>query len=254
MSILSSIGGFFGRIGQALYGILDTFWNVAGDLFWRIVGIPGFILDLFGVNWPPKKLRVTIRILKDLNGQSLDPARDLAAESTEAFDLANRIFVREANVRLVPAGGSPLITVLETVPPAGALNPECGSSGFFDTFGEAGEYFQNFRAINLGKLLLNYASPITVYIVNDIPDNAGCSNGITSEYILVDLQGLVITDATGGTNPSATMAHEIGHACGLLHRSNTENLMTTAAQGRTNTTLTNWQQSAVRGSRHVTVI
>jgi hypothetical protein len=74
--------------------------------------------------------------------------------------------------------------------------------------------------------------------VQDIEGFGGCSLGFATDYVTVDKRGI------------ATIAHELAHACNLLHRKDPENLMNPTQKGQS--TLTDWQIAILRSSRHVT--
>jgi len=70
----------------------------------------------------------------------------------------------------------------------------------------------------------------------------GCSFAGTHNYVVVE--------ATAGPNVAA---HEMGHACLLGHDDSTSNLMF-AGNIAAAPTLSTWQISVVRGSRHCTYL
>ena len=108
------IGLFSGikKIGKAIVSGVDSIINTAGEILGRLIGLPGFLLDLF-IPWPRKKLRLRILILNNEDGSPLHATRNIVQEARNAYDLARTILKKEANVKLVSYGSLPRVEVLD---------------------------------------------------------------------------------------------------------------------------------------------
>jgi len=128
---------------------------------------------------------------------------------------------------------------------------------WFEDAGIVGTYYQMTTttcAFTDGwRRLLGLGGEIIVFVVEDVtPSKAGCSFGPTHDWVLVDPSAFQVIDGN-----LAVVAHEIGHACGLIfpdmgHHPSPDNLM--FAGGNTDTKLNRNQRAIVRTSRHCTVI
>lgn len=201
-----------------------------------VVRIINFILV-----WLPiqKKLRIQVFILRDEAGNPLlnDPVSQQALQN--ALDYAITTFKDRFKVEIKPYG-KPVIQILSKAVPAAALDVKCDSGAASNEWGEAGEYFANNLA-GWNLIPINIGFPITVFIVRDVAGKLGCSLGPLTDYVTVSI---------AGTRSSSTLAHELGHCCGLLHREDIKNLMY-PNDGRDNN-VTGWQKFVVRNSRHCT--
>ena len=107
-----------------------------------------------------------------------------------------------------------------------------------------------YRAGLATTLLLLLAAPahaqdITVFVVRAVGGGkTGCATGTFDDYVVID------QTAVGGDR--TTMAHEIGHACGLAHRPDQRSNLMFPSELRPTTNLTRWQKCRLRGSRYVT--
>ncbi len=253
---------FVKKVGKAIGSGLDTIINTIGEIGGRLIGLPGFIFDLF-VPWPRKKLRLRILILKDENGDPLSDTRDLVVESRAAYDLARTILRREANVKLISYGNLPRVEVLDVNPPTAALEPRCRGP-FIDTWGAANWFYVQWKQYSVSILLLGNGAPISAFIVREIEEgkNVGCSPGAFADHLVVSLAGLSFesnddVDVTRVT--STTLAHEIGHSCGLNYmgfqeHSDKKNNLMFATQKERGTNLNRLQIAGLRNSRFVTYL
>lgn len=236
----------------------------------RFLGIPGWIAYSFGIRWP-MKIRLRVVILRDQNNDLVADPKDVLPSIQEAQE----IFKQEANIRIEP---DPFTKDFFLSPPTAApkevLDVRCGSGALLDEFGAAGRYFNRWKASRASSFFVGYATPLTVFIVNDIRGKKGCSLGPLVDYVTVDLSGLsgpadpcagkpvdpgtppgededddgpIVIHGHSGSDAHRTMAHEIGHACGLTHAKSCRNLMHTPP----NTSMTKRQQVWVRNSRYV---
>ncbi len=89
--------------------------------------------------------------------------------------------------------------------------------------------------------LIGYGAPVTVFVVRSISDKNGCSLGLLTDYVTIEAKAVLRT--------RGLMAHEIAHACGLLHSQDTTNLMFPTGPG---TEISRFQTAVFRNSRHVT--
>lgn len=262
MGLLSGIK----KIGKAIGSGIDGIINTAGEIFGRGIGLPGFFFDLI-IPWPRKKLRMRILILQNEDGSPMDPTRDLVVEARAAYDLARDIFKREANVKLISYGNLARVEVLDVNPPAAALSPPC--NGPHDSFGDAGWFYLANKQYSVSILLLGNGAPISAFVVREIANDTkvGCSPGAFADHLVVSLRGLSITstDDVGGASRRAanTLAHEIGHSCGLNymafkeHSDKKNNLMYPDERhdtGFRGTNLNRLQVAGLRNSRFVTYL
>jgi len=231
--LLSIVGVLVGLIlAIPIIGrLIRQLWSFVIDIFWRIIGVFGTIADIIGWEWR-KRLRICIIILSNERGP-------VATEATlrPHIDEAIRIYDEAANVTLIVEG----IHTVEEPAPEGALKTACGTGAWWDDLWLPGAWFEltaNGECFEgNGRRLIGWASPIVVFVVEDVEGKKGCSLGPFSDYVTVE----------GGD--SICLAHEIGHACGLWHISTSDNLMNGSC-GRRN--LKKWQRVILRGSRHVT--
>ena len=232
--------------------LLRWVWFIAQTAVWRLVGLVDFLVAFTGL-WPAKILRIRVIILADDSAGATATRAALVPHIQSAID----IFHDEANVRLVPslafryttgfadkatAGEhwakdayrkSPTTDLLVECS-AGALGDDLVLTGSrFTLIGLIDDFYGNFRKF------IGYGAPLCVMIVRDVGDHStiGCSVGPLTNYVTVE-----------GSNASC-MAHEIGHACGLWHIDDSQNLMY-PYDGPTG--LANWQVAMLRNSRHVT--
>lgn len=157
-----------------------------------------------------------------------------------AVELAKEIFLRECNVSLVGVGNRPIVMVAPAPAPTEALDVGCKPAAWRGDLGGAGSYFRSLAAGMFGGLPVGYGAPVTAFVVRSMAHAAGCSLGPLTNYVTVTAA------AMRGATPRV-LAHELGHACCLLHRKEEHNLMIPAAGEH----LTRWQVAVVRGSPHV---
>jgi hypothetical protein len=199
--------------------------------------IPGLVDLLFGfANWPQKHMRIKVLILRG------SPKLDILtlADLQPSVDYAVRVFKDRFNVKLSPHHeGSFVDFISEPAPPA-AINVGSGADAWGDELGEAGDFF----ASHLAGLVY----PVTVFVVENIAGKRGYSLGPATDYVIVDLDGIQ-PQMVNGVPTASTLAHELGHACGLWHSYAKSNLMWSSWDRGDGV---KWfQRNLFRSSRHV---
>lgn len=186
---------------------------------------------LFGfLNWPEKKLRVKIFILIDPEGNSVPAPID----THESIEYTKRSFKKNFNVKLLPHHPEESFAeLLQKAPPSEALYVKCNAGAVREEFKIAGNFFSS----NISGALY----PVTAFVVIDISGNDGCCIGPVTDYLTLDPNGIKIF---------TTLAHEIGHSCGLWHIRKRSNLMWPHRDRGDE--IRWWQKNLFRGSRHVT--
>jgi hypothetical protein len=231
MGIFKVFSDFVTGLGNLFINAFSFVSGFFSDIFWRFIGLPGFILDLFGIR-PTKKLRIKFIILRDENGVELIPQANIE----ETFKLTKRIFDEQADIELIQTG-----KLIAGSAPEGALNVTSPTKSFLKLwYSEIGKYFNALAGIGL------FTRRLSVIIVNTLEGHIGRSFGPMANFVLVEKA--LFQDPK---KPKTTVAHEICHACGLfLHRKPKENLMYHTYVGR-GEILYRWQSSVVRSARFV---
>ncbi|MEZ4515507.1 MAG: matrixin family metalloprotease [Chloroflexota bacterium] len=209
-------------------------FNFVKEALNRVIGVFDFVVSLFGI-WPAKKLRVRIVILRDERGL---PVMDEPA-AQRAFDETARILGRAAQVEMVPVGWR-VVTAPHGAPTA-ALDVRCTDGAWSDDLGEAGSFYRSIMAKTAVGTIVGYGAPVTVFVVRSISDKNGCSLGMLTDYVTVEAREALRT--------RGLIAHEIAHACGLLHSQDKANIMYPTGPGAT---MSRFQTAVFRNSRHVT--
>lgn len=218
--------------------MLKSVWNVfrgSGRVLIRVVTetvhrlLINIVDTLFGfLNWPTKKLRIKVFILKDQEQAPVIFSADLEI----AIEYAKRSFKNRFNVELVPYRND-FVGILQNDASPEILYTKGGVGALQQEFKIAGSLF--------AKHLCGPIYPVTTFVVMDISNAIGCSLGPLTDYITLDPKGV--------KSPS-TLAHELAHACGLWHINQKENLL-----WRFNSRgdkINWWQKNIFRSSRHVT--
>ena len=228
----------------AIAGVWNYAINSLRELAWRMVGIPDLVLSLFGV-LRPKKMRIQVAVLRDVDGRALLADDELPAADRErdcqwiedAVALLSDVFKTQANIQVLPASDSVVTTPSEAAPTY-ALATRCGAGLLADGLrSPAAAYYRG----------LCRAGAITAIVVTQIQGKVGCSLGPLADYLLVSAHS--VRPSGPGTNAN-TLVHEMGHQNGLLHRGDRANLMFgTTERGLE---LTRWQRAWIRNSRFVT--
>jgi hypothetical protein len=226
--IIRIIIRFFGERGSQLVGLIDAGLRFVGV---RIT----------------KYLRVCIIILEEENHQHTAEPEEL----TLAIEFAKKAFYDGAKVRLNVLG----IHKVNSTSPRNNLDVNTDAGALLDELFAPGSYFETaangycfdeavFRLVGVG-------APVVVFITRSVRGQAtGCSLLFFTDYITVE-RGTV----RGMTADPTVMAHEIGHACTLIHvPDNRNNLMSprSSASSLRGSALAAGQSTLVRNSRHVT--
>jgi hypothetical protein len=259
--LLSPITSFVG----AIIGIISAIPVIGRFVKWVyevvttvtvfVLNIPDFILTLLGI-MPIKKMRVYVLVQKSQAGPVAEPKN-----VEDVIRLARKIFFEEARVKILPVGpfhysdsisapGSSLSSywkVLSYPSDTDTLDVCCGSCALGNDLVVVGSKFEvmmtsesfwgnSGRAISIG-------APVVAFTVRSFSDGKqGCSLGPLTDYVTILLKRDDLD--------SSVLAHELGHACNLLHVSNSNNLMyKDPSRGYA---LTVWQKMLLRASRHVT--
>jgi hypothetical protein len=227
------------HVVQAVIAIIGAVFNLVVELWLRVVGVVDLGLGLLGV-LPIKLLRLHVVVLmqRDGNVTAMPAGVDAAIKATQ------QIFRDRASVKVVPT-----VHVMEHPAPDYALQIKSGFGCVFDQMSDAGAYFRFLIETELTGLLpafwLRMATPIVAFIVQGVGDETtdGCSSGPLADYICVEGAAM--------NGMRSTLAHEMSHACGLLHDLfDQTNLM--YGPGNRGTNLSPLQRGIVRGSTHVT--
>lgn len=234
MGFWSSLKKIVKKAWRAVKATVRAIVKVILEIVYRIVN--------FVLVWLPiqKKMRIQVFILRDEGGTPLISSEADRAALQNIVDTTIQIYKDRFQIAL-KSYGKPIIQTLPDAAPTAALDTQCGSGGLSNEFGEAGEYFaNNLAGWNLIPIHLGF--PITVFIVRNITTGElGCSLGPLTDYLTASVKGV---------SDPLTIAHEMGHSCGLLHRGDINNLMYASAGNGTQVTW--WQKFVVRNSRHCT--
>ncbi len=187
-----------------------------------------------------KKMRFQVLILRDEYGNPLLDDAGLKLLQSQMQETM-KIFDDKFDIKLTPFE-KPGITILSSSAPPAALEVKCGTGAASNEWGEAGAYFAS-NLVGWNGIPVSLKFPISVFVVRKIGDKWGCSLGPLTDYVTLS------TD--GATKSMTTIAHEMGHSCGLRHRGDSKNLMHSEPSRGTN--VTGWQKFSVRTSRHCTM-
>lgn len=223
-------------------GIIRTVLNWLTEIVWRLVGVLDFVASLAG-----------LRLRKKMYVGLIIPEQAGAPISTEAaimpqIQAARALYDTQCNINLIYTGAC-----TTEVPAAdGALVFSCDASGFFSDWWLEGSFFELASTLckftDSWRRVTGFGAELLAFVANNVlPDGGGtntvgCSMGPTHNYVVIE----------AGVNQS-TLAHEIGHACGLPHDGGAGNLMN--GNGiPASPTLTDLQVAVVRNSRHCVFI
>jgi hypothetical protein len=280
----STIGGaifdtFDSTVGWVLDGVswvlentifmipgLRDLWNFVLTLFWGILSIFDFLLNLLGIR-PEKRMRIMVIEQEGEEGQLVANADEILPLLQIAMDL----FKDQANVRLLPVGAFRYSSPFQDAPTASndyiyaeqtpgrgeTLDVNCDTDLFVDDLGAIGRQF-NFKLSNdlffAGwRRLIGYGAPVGVFAVRSFKNghSRGCSLWGLADWVVVQFR------SPDGAPPldGRVLPHELGHACNLTHPPfgrDPNNLMTPGEDGGVGYELSTLQIAFLRASRHVT--
>lgn len=260
-----------------IIGPIIKWWIGALVFVWsQFVGAIDAVGGLVGIR-PIKHLRLHIIILmRDDRTLTVPPDRvGLVVQRTES------IFRARADVKIHTT-----VHQVNTPSPRNALYVDTGAGLLAEDMTGAGFYFQTTIAEMLWEhnflFAIRVGAPIVAFIVDGVGTTSlGCSSGPLADYICVEGGQMLVPRRVDGapvTAPippeppgavmgqaSATLAHEMGHACGLLHDTVTDvangdptNLMygyaTTPGGMARGDNLSPFQRAVIRSSPHVTYL
>jgi len=221
--------GWRSWIKSAVRQVVRVVIDFAGHLTF---GLPDFILGF--VAWPPKKLRLHVAVLSDASGPLVTEA-----ELTPSIDYIQRVFKDRFNVKVVPYSKS-FVQVVTEQAPTSALVIDAGWDAYAEDFDEAGDFFAKHLA-GWNVIPVGFTFPVTVYVIRDIRGRKGYSLGPLTDYVLLDVDGVRLTNST--------LAHEVAHACTLVHSQTQSNLM--YARDTRGDGVKGFQKNFLRSSRHM---
>jgi len=230
-------------VWRAAKAVVRVVVKAVVEIVMRVVHTIGSALD--PILMVKKKMRIQVLILRESEAQGLIPEQALDA----AVNTAKQIFLDKFHVEIRPYG-EPIVQTLPDVAPASALDVHCDGGAFKDElYGEAGEYFAG-RTAGWVAVPISVRFPITVFVVRSITNKIGCSIPI-ADYVTLSATPKTPGSTVTGVTSATTMAHELAHACFLMHRDHDKaNLLYPEHTRGTN--VTKWQRWVVRTSRHCT--
>jgi hypothetical protein len=201
-----------GAVRDAFTGAADSIWKGLTWLVHRAFGIIEWFGSILGIRWK-KKLRVKVLILQNDTNK---PIASVAALE-DVVARAKKVFRDEANVRLIPPGGADasIVTVYPQPAPDYVLEVPCDAGAFGQIYTRVGRWFRR-RCAQTAAGFFRYGAPATIFVIEDVQGGKrGCFPGVLTDY------GYIDPDALSGSDGSRlTLAHELGHASDLRHRSN----------------------------------
>ena len=221
--------------------------NTVKEVVNRIVGAIDFVLSLVGLRIE-KSLRIKVFILTKGNKTLVANVKEVQSWVDEAI----RIYKTRAkiNIRSDYLGAEPIVNVISKPAPDYVLKFEMNYRE--ENFDEINDYFvKNAKLANIGPVgflmdLAGYGEPIFIFVAEDVCAGENVSghsySPLLNSYIVIDPHCKL-----------TTLAHEIGHKCGLNQKSGEKNLMN---QHRIDPgdKLNTWQITIARNSRYVTFL
>lgn len=235
MGLWSKIKSAVKKVVRAVKSVVRVVVKIVVTIINRLT--LGLIDLLFGfIAWPPKRLRLHVVILwNEQPPGGGDPLPSITHLAEAAIERTRRLYKDKFNVNVKPYSKSFIQILTQPPAPDSVLDYECG---FWQEFGEVGEYFADHLA-GWNGIPISMTFPITVFVVRSMKE-LGCSLSVLGDYVVIAREGLM---------DNVALAHEIGHTCGLWHSSTSDNLMFSTSPAGENV---KWfQKNILRSSRHV---
>ncbi|HJQ40903.1 MAG TPA: hypothetical protein VKB93_27510 [Thermoanaerobaculia bacterium] len=217
--------------------VVERLISLAEWLVNRVLSLPELLFCFLGVRPGRKRYRICPLVIADADGVPVVPVATIESQIAAAV----RIY-ETCNVSVI---ASPVTVV--TGRPHLADGPGCDFTGFFGENRFEYEHlscceglFGSLKCLRFPSGLLWPRHVLKAIWVRDMPVKVGCYMPPES-YVLVDAGAAL-----------DTLAHEMGHACDLLHRDDPSNLMSTG--NHTGSNLSGTQCCTIRTSRFVTFL
>jgi len=228
MSFLSAVGGIIKSIGNAISGTVSVVGGFLADFLGRLIGVFGFIFDLVGLRLT-KNLQMKFIILSR-GGVPMIPEANIE----ETFKLTKRVFREQAKIKII---SSETLTVFGS--PEEALKISGPAKGFLELWTTAGAYLNGLAGIGF------FTRTLSVIVVDTIEEHGGRSYSSATNFVVIEKKKFEDPKDT-----TLLVAHEMGHACGLLfHRDQKINIM--YEDKERGELMTWWQSNVVRSSKFV---
>ncbi|MDZ4747298.1 MAG: hypothetical protein SH808_02350 [Saprospiraceae bacterium] len=226
---------------EFVFVIIWVVTHVISILEWlgnRIITFPEWLICLAGLNTGRKRFRICPIVIADATGTPVVPIATIQRQIQTAIAIYTT-----CNVSVI---ASPITTVTGREYLANASG--CDAGGYFG--GDRSEYetLSCCQGIVDSIKCLRFPSGLiwprhilkAIWVDTLASGDRGCYM-LPESFILIASSGAI-----------DTLAHEMGHACDLLHRDEIDNLMTTPT--RTGSNLTDFQCCTIRTSRFVTIL
>lgn len=194
-------------------------------------------------------MRLCVIVLRRQNGDPLFKPSN-SGDLEQALEEVNALYSREANVEVeyeIERAEGNLASAPQATSVACSAFGEDTFAGWADDLGGAGSIYEilatRYCFDSSFSRLTGIASPLVVFVVEDVEGAEGCSLGPVSDYVAIE------ADAIRPGDDRFPLAHEIGHSCGLTHHSGVNNLMNNPNAGPN---LTEKQAKNVRRSPYTT--
>jgi hypothetical protein len=232
------------------------------------LGLVDAVGGLVGIR-PTKHLRLHVIILMRSDGTLTVPSDRVALTVARA----ESVYRARADVKL-----HSIVHEMTQPSPTNALYVDTNAGVLGEDITGAGAYFQSTISEVLSEddpwFVVRVGAPVVAFIVEGVGDPGrqfGCSAGPLTDYVCIEGGSMIVPpqktpivtpidpeppDATEAM-ASTTLAHEIGHACGLLHTDDLTNLLYPNSFGPDGSTprgdnLSPFQRAIIRSSPHVT--
>lgn len=223
-----------GPIVRGLARIGETIVNLVG-------GLPELVGWQLGVR-PIKRAELHLVVLSTTNGPLL-----AAGEADVALRDTQRIFAERARVEVATS-----VHVVRKPAPRAVWQVDADGGLLGEELTLAGTYFQQVITSLLGGHIVDRRpAPVFAFVVPQVgTTQTGCSLGPLVDWFVIEPDQL---RSVGGRPRSNTLAHELGHACGLAHATDGDvtNLLYPYSDSGRGDNLSGFQVGVVRSSSHV---